>query len=582
MKKLFLVLAVMLTPLSGVLAQSAGSDSLNDPMYSFMGNGGYDALDYNINLHFAPDKKTLVGTTTMEAVATQDLSAFNLDFGSMTVSNVVVNDSSARFVQADPEMTISPSVALKKGEKFKVSIVYSGTPGTKLGAASNFGKWLISPAGLTVLAEPSLMFTWSPVNEIPSDKATFSLKLTSSQQDTAVANGEFIGRVENPDGTASSSYRIGTPTATYFVVMVVGNWKLEEGGKVGNTRVRHYFAPGTSDVMRQAVAETNNIIGFYSDKLIPYPFSEAGVLTSDNDLGFALETQSLVSLPTSFGQGEGLIDTTEIVAHEFAHQWFGALVTFKTHEDIFVHEGFAEYLGWVYTAERFKDRVGENYIANNIRGFYPNAVNGRYVQSLAKTRLVSSLKAQLGQRKLNQENTIKALELLFGTSLPTSARDAVLAQIPTDGFTKTQFADAIATLAFNQVIVPLRNLYEIMTLTGRSVGNLAPNWDVVTPPGKLKQGDDLFNFGVYARGATTVHALRLKIGDEAFWKLLRGYLEKYKFSNASNTDWLEFVQNTAGLEARASQERWLRDDVPPDFPELGLKATDFKLGADFK
>ena len=55
-------------------AQSAGSASLNDPIYAFMGNGGYDALDYQIDLRFSSDKKTVTGITTIEAMASQDLS----------------------------------------------------------------------------------------------------------------------------------------------------------------------------------------------------------------------------------------------------------------------------------------------------------------------------------------------------------------------------------------------------------------------------------------------------------------------------------------------------------------------------
>ena len=70
-KKLF-VLVLLMSNLAW--AQSAGSASLNDPIYAFMGNGGYDALDYQIDLRFSSDKKTLVGVTTIEAMATQDLS----------------------------------------------------------------------------------------------------------------------------------------------------------------------------------------------------------------------------------------------------------------------------------------------------------------------------------------------------------------------------------------------------------------------------------------------------------------------------------------------------------------------------
>jgi aminopeptidase N len=578
MKKILLVLIALLTPSFGVLAQSAGSSSLNDPIYAFMGNGGYDALDYNINLRFASDKKTLVGTTTMEAVATQDLSAFNLDFGSMTVSNVVVNGSSARFTQADPEMTISPSEPLRLGQRFKVSVVYSGMPNS---VAIPSTQWFLSQTGLTVLAEPSLMFTWSPVNDHPADKALFTLVLTSSLADTAISNGTFLGRTENTDGTATSSYRIGTPTSTYFVVMAVGAWKLQEDGVVGNTRIRHYLARGTSNTMYGAIAETKNIVQFFSEKLIPYPFAEAGVLTSDNNLGYALETQGLITMPTTWSD-DTLIRTTETVAHEFAHQWFGAMVTFKNHDDMFLHEGFATYLGWVFTAERFSSFVSSKYIEEKIQSFYPSAVHGRYAIYYSHSDLMASLRYNMGFKYLSKENVDKILTLLFTNSLPVETRAALLARVPESGWVSQEFINAIDDLPFEKIVLLSRNFYEIVALTGGAVSNFATNWDEVTPPAALKKGNNLFNRGVYQRGATALHALRLKIGSDAFWALLRGYLEKYKFSNASNNDWLEFVQSRHGQEIRDFHESWIRSDAVPDFPELGLKATDYKLGADFK
>jgi aminopeptidase N len=78
--------------------------------------------------------------------------------------------------------------------------------------------------------------------------------------------------------------------------------------------------------------------------------------------------------------------------------------------------------------------------------------------------------------------------------------------------------------------------------------------------------------------------LYLKVGEKTFFQILRTYLEQHRFGLASNEDFLKAVNEVSGAEARALVERWLFDDVVPDFPELGLKASDpqFALGADFK
>jgi aminopeptidase N len=559
-------------------AQTAGSPGVGDPIFPWMGNGGYDAQDYDINLRFSDDKRSVTsGVTNMEALATQDLSQFDLDFGSMTVSSVSVNGAPARFQQADPELIIVPATPLKNGERFKVGVVYSGVAGSKANPnefEDNF--WYVNNGSLTVLSQPSGMFMWSPVNEIPSDKATFTITLTASQKDTAVVSGALVGATNNADGSRTTTFRIGTPTTTYVVVLAVGDFKLEEQGKVGDVRVRHYLSPATTPVMREAVMETPNIINFFNKYLTPYPFAEVGVLTTDNDLGFALETQTLVTMPASFGQGENVAFNTMVVAHELAHLWFSSLVTYKTNKDIWVHEGFAEYLGMLYAADRYKDQFS---LEDSLRDSYPSLVNGLFVRQLEKAQLVTALKTQFGNSRINGAGVARVLEALFSGTLPAALRDNILKRDPQ---TFGALADAISELPFTSVIYPSRARFVLFEVAGSKVQSPPPGWDVLTAPGALKAGDDLFNQGVYERGAMALFALRAKIGDEAFWKTLRAYLEKYKFSSASNEDFINLTGELNGADAKEFLNRWVNDPQTPDLPELGLKAADFKLGAVFK
>ncbi len=584
LKKAFKTMARVLIALLGlstlVFAQTAGSSSLNDPIFTFMGNGGYDAQDYDIALKISSDHQTQKGATTMTAIATQDLRSFNLDFGSMTVTSVIVNGKIARFVQTDPELTITPAKAVLQGENFKVSVTYAGKPGSVAVNNSSVGStnfWMAFPTQLTVLSEPSAMFAWSPVNDHPSDKATFSLHLTAPSNEQAIGNGLFVSRVENTDGTATSNYRIDTPTSTYFVVLAVGDYKLEDQGKVGSTRVRHYLSPRTSNVLRQAVLETPKIISFLEDKLGTYPFSEFGVLTVNNSLGFALETQSLVTLPTSWGSD--LESNVEVVAHELAHQWFGAYVTFKTHKDIWVHEGFAEYFGWLYSDFRAADQGAT--LKSNLESVYPSLVAGSTVTDMSKQQFLQRLRGnRYGELVMVGEKLERALKLLFEGTLPQKYRDEVFARYPY-GANIQRIADLAERWNFSRVRLGTPSRLELITLTGKPALNVPSTFGILTPPGTLKIGDDLFNLGVYWRGAMSVHALRLKIGDEKFFLLLRSYLEKFKFANASVEDFVNLTLELTGLEAKTLLEHWLFDAQCPDFPELGLYAKNFKLGIIF-
>src|SRR5688500_19187198 len=69
-------------------APTPGAPGIGDPYYPLDGNGGYDVAHYDLDLRYDPATDVLSGTATVEATATQDLSAFNLDFEGLEVRAV--------------------------------------------------------------------------------------------------------------------------------------------------------------------------------------------------------------------------------------------------------------------------------------------------------------------------------------------------------------------------------------------------------------------------------------------------------------------------------------------------------------
>jgi len=89
------------------------------------------------------------------------------------------------------------------------------------------------------------------------------------------------------------------------------------------------------------------------------------------------------------------------------------------------------------------------------------------------------------------------------------------------------------------------------------------------PPGD-PPADDLFNEGVYCRGALTLHALRLEVGDEAFFEIAQTYYERHQDGNARTEDFIAVAEGISGEELDAFFDAWLYDSEMPPIPDLDL------------
>ena len=113
---------------------AAGAEGIGDPYYPGMGNGGYDVLHYDLDLTVDMDAETIAGTATIEAVATQALSQFNLDFMEFSIDHVDIDDQAADTRYEGAELIITPAATIVEGQTFDVEVEYSGMTGVGLPA----------------------------------------------------------------------------------------------------------------------------------------------------------------------------------------------------------------------------------------------------------------------------------------------------------------------------------------------------------------------------------------------------------------------------------------------------------------
>ncbi|MET8689759.1 M1 family metallopeptidase [Streptomyces sp. NPDC004732] len=332
-----------------------GADGVRDPYFPKQGNGGYDVAHYDLTLGYDPEARHLTGTADITARATKNLSSFNLDLKGLDVSGITVEGKAARFQRAGQELRVRPAHDLDRGETFRATVRYSGTPETITDEDGSKEGWLKTADGAVALGEPNGSMSWFPGNHHPSDKASYDIQVTVPKGLKAVSNGELT-RESTKNGRTTFAWHSAEPMASYLATVAIGDYELKTSTTESGLPVINAVAPDEAKASKKVLAKIPDIIEWEEYNFGPYPFSSTGAtVLRKEEAKYALETQNR---PTYPGAPE-----TGLVVHEMAHQWFGNSVTPKTWRDMWLNEGFATYAEWLYEEDNGGDSAQETFDA---------------------------------------------------------------------------------------------------------------------------------------------------------------------------------------------------------------------------
>jgi aminopeptidase N len=85
----------------------------------------------------------------------------------------------------------------------------------------------------------------------------------------------------------------------------------------------------------------------------------------------------------------------------------------------------------------------------------------------------------------------------------------------------------------------------------------APTSSLWRKPAGNPGNDDLFNTAVYTRGGLTLHALRVKMGDETFFNFVRAWTAQKKQQNYTTADFQAMAEEFSGLDLDNFFHVWL-------------------------
>ncbi|MGV9809756.1 M1 family metallopeptidase [Micromonospora chersina] len=339
-----------------------GAADVGDPYVPGAGNGGYDVGHYALKVRYDPADDRLTGEAVLTATATKALSRFQLDLAGLTVDRVRVDGAPAKHRRDGTELVVTPEHGLPAGQRFTVDVTYGGVPHPLPSAELGDGGFQATADGAIALGQPESASTWYPVNDHPSDKATYDIEVTVPDGLAALSNGVPKGK-QSTGGWTTWRWSEGSPMASYLSTLVIGDYRVATGTHAGKPMVTAVAAALPADGPAAAsVARTGEIVDFLAGRFGPYPFDAyGGIVVADDRFRYALETQSRPVYGPGFFRGTR--PNTEVVAHELAHQWFGDSVSVARWSDLWLNEGFATYAEWLW-AEHDGGRTVERSFAD--------------------------------------------------------------------------------------------------------------------------------------------------------------------------------------------------------------------------
>jgi len=360
-------------------AAPAGATSLNDRLFPYVGNTGYDAVNYELFYEYDPDTPVMRGRVVMAATALEELSTFSLDSAVASVAKVLVNGNAAEYRSGGEKLVVALGDSVPAGTAFTVETHFtadrSKTPLSPLASphdAEGLQPWVTWDNGFALFGQPDRSHVFFPMNDHPSDKATVTTHVTTPDTLAVAANGTEIKRTKNQDGTATTTFTTRDPIATEVLQVAVGDLVRVQDEADGVPLVS-YIPAGSEKKFRDYLDLVPKHVKWMTEQVGPYYYERYGILVLPRDYqGVALETATM----STYGDlaGSSVADTDDVMLHETAHQWFGDTVSPATWDDMWLSEGHASFYGMLYQLEQ-----GHADLDNTFRRAYEYDLENRAI-----------------------------------------------------------------------------------------------------------------------------------------------------------------------------------------------------------
>ena len=306
---------------------------------------------YRIAFALAEHADAIHGRETIAfALAAKGADDLVLDFREGSIESAKLNGSSVVTGLVNGHLML-PAAKLRAGANtveldYTARIATAGAAITRYEDKDDGSEYFYS---LFVPMDASMAF---PCFDQPDLKARFNLTVTAPARWTVVSN--TAGSRKDDEDKSTWTFAETRPISTYLFAFAAGPW-TRFAGKVGepSVYVRQSQRKRAEPEMAQLQSITGRgmvwLAGYFQQ---PYPFPKYDLVLIP---GFPFG--GMEHAGATFLNEDGVLFRTApteadrfhrniLTLHELTHQWFGDLVTMRWFDDLWLKEGFAQYMAY--------------------------------------------------------------------------------------------------------------------------------------------------------------------------------------------------------------------------------------------
>ena len=300
----------------------------------------YDVLDYTLDLDIyhcfiTPYPKDFQASNTITFQVDSTLNRIKLNAVNTSLTTDSVRMAGISFTHSNDTLTVQLDRTYNPGEIVRVKIYYHHNNVTDNG-------YYVESGMVFTDCEPEGARMWYPCWDHPSDKATLDLTARVPATVKLGSNGVLMDSINVADTLISYHWVSTNRISTYLIVMsakVNYNLDILYWHKLSNPNdsipFRFYYNAGEDPSPVESIIRP--MTTYYSQNYCEHPHPKNGFASLNSLFPWGgMENQTLTSICANCWR-EGLI------SHEFAHQWFGDMITCATWADIWLNEGFATW-----------------------------------------------------------------------------------------------------------------------------------------------------------------------------------------------------------------------------------------------